>query len=152
MLPHSTARHQVQDLQFTSLRCLRYGPYMSTAASQGDAIIAKLRPGILRAIFTIIPQDDCLIFLFGSYAAGDQVASSDVDIGVWCPAPVAAKDFLAIQEQIQNTASSLRKIDVVDFGTVDAMVKQQALRHTQLWHVGKNCGALLAALRQPLSN
>lgn len=108
----------------------------------------KIRKAILKAVFGRVAKTECLVFLFGSYATGDEIGLSDIDVGLLCKGVLPAKDFLAIEEDIQNTSPTLRKIDLVDFNHVSKQVKKEALKKIQIWHAGKNCSELLKTLKK----
>ncbi|MDO8526432.1 MAG: nucleotidyltransferase domain-containing protein [Deltaproteobacteria bacterium] len=112
----------------------------------------KIQKAILDAVLNKIDPASCIVFLYGSYATGEDVESSDIDVGLLCADEIPAKDFLAIQEEIQNNAPTLRKIDLVDFHQVSEKIKKEALKEIKIWHTGKNCHALLKILKPPRQN
>lgn len=113
---------------------------------------SKVRSAILKAVFKRVAKTRCIVFLFGSYATGEDTDLSDIDVGLLCNSGLKAKDFLAITEDIQNTSPSLRKIDLVDFNHVSGLVKKEALKKIHIWHAGKNCSALLKTLKNRQQN
>ncbi|MDP2599549.1 MAG: nucleotidyltransferase domain-containing protein [Deltaproteobacteria bacterium] len=112
----------------------------------------RVRNAVCESVFKIIHEEDCIIFLFGSYVTGEQTGFSDIDIGILGRLPIPAKDFLAIQEKLKDTMPTLRKIDLVDFNSISEKVKKEALQGTQIWHIGKNCRELLKFLKPPHKN
>lgn len=114
--------------------------------------IAKLRGPILEMIFKHLPGEDCVVFLFGSFAQGESVRGSDIDIGIMSAGPLSPAAFLALQEEIDTELPTLRKIDLVDFNSVDRKVREEALKEIQIWHIGKKCGDLSKSLKRPKKN
>lgn len=72
----------------------------------------------------------CRVFLFGSRAKGMCDEKSDIDIGILSDTRISGKQWMAIQEKLENIPTLL-KIDVVDFNTVDEGFKESALKHTK---------------------
>jgi predicted nucleotidyltransferase len=68
--------------------------------------------------------------LFGSRAKGTANDRSDIDIGIVSDSQISGKQLMAIQEKLEQI-STLLKIDVVDFNSVDEEFKKIALKHTQ---------------------
>jgi len=112
-----------------------------------NTLSATQKDAILRIILQHLDPDDYIIFLFGTFAAGKTVRSSDIDIGILGRDKVPDKTFIEIQEELDTNVPTLRKIDLVDFSTVDEKVKDEALKEIKLWHSGKNCHALLKSLK-----
>ena len=102
--------------------------------------LTKEKVQILNAVFARISKDDCIVFLFGSHATGETVRGSDVDIGILSRSAISAKDFVEIEEDVNNNTAGLKKIDLVDFSTVSKKIRQEALKEIKIWHEGKNCG------------
>jgi len=75
-------------------------------------------------------KDCCRIFLFGSRARGVCDEKSDIDIGILSDTRISGKQWLAIQEKLDQIPTLL-KIDVVDFNTVDEGFKASALKHAK---------------------
>lgn len=114
--------------------------------------IAKWRDPILKIIFRHLSGEDCVVFLFGSFAQGESVRGSDIDIGIISSGPLSPGAFLALQEEIDTELPILRKVDLVDFNSVDRQVREEALKEIQIWHIGKKCGDLSKSLKLPRKN
>jgi len=110
--------------------------------------LTKEKVQILNAVFARISKDDCIVFLFGSHATGETVRGSDVDIGILSRSAISAKDFVEIEEDVNNNTAGLKKIDLVDFSTVSKKIRQEALKEIKIWHEGKNCRGLLRNLKR----
>ncbi|MBI4679455.1 MAG: nucleotidyltransferase domain-containing protein [Elusimicrobia bacterium] len=105
--------------------------------------LRRIKALALAEIFKRIPKDDCVVFLFGTCAAGSQVRDSDIDIGVLASSPIPPSDFLELQESLDAELPTLRRIDFVDFRDVSETVRREALKEIVIWHAGKNCRGLL---------
>ena len=68
------------------------------------------------------------IILFGSWAKGDALPNSDLDIGILSEKPLPFDVITRIRNEIE-AIPTLRKIDVVDLNTVDASFREAALAH-----------------------
>ena len=109
--------------------------------------IEKYKDEILSIILRFVPKENYIVFLFGSYAQGNALQSSDIDVGIWGTQKIDDKVFLEITERIDNEVKTLRKIDLVDFFTLDEKVKKEAFQEIVIWHKGKNCNELLNNLK-----
>ncbi|GAA4311368.1 nucleotidyltransferase domain-containing protein [Compostibacter hankyongensis] len=91
-----------------------------------------------------IPEDEYIVFLFGSRAAKNNKGTSDIDIGIWGrkPLPIRIKSDLkaAIEESIIPYF-----VDIVDFSRVNEQFKREALQHIELWSSPKSLNGLLKA-------
>ncbi|MBI1882593.1 MAG: nucleotidyltransferase domain-containing protein [Chlamydiae bacterium] len=112
----------------------------------------KYRKNILNIIFKKIKKEECVVFLFGSHAVGNAISSSDMDIGILCRYDIKPKDFLEVEEELNNNIATLRKIDFVDFRTLDEKVREEASQEIELWHTGKNCRDLIKPLKRRSQN
>jgi predicted nucleotidyltransferase len=75
-------------------------------------------------------KEGCRVFLFGSRAREICDEKSDIDIGILSDTSISGKQWMAIQEKLEQIPTLL-KIDVVDFNTVDEGFKESALKHTR---------------------
>ncbi|OGQ22471.1 MAG: hypothetical protein A3I05_09830 [Deltaproteobacteria bacterium RIFCSPLOWO2_02_FULL_44_10] len=107
---------------------------------------------ILNTIFHWLREEDCIVFLFGSRAKKVALKSSDIDIGIFAHREIPAAAFVEIEEILNQETPMLKKIDLVDFSSVDQKVKKEALKEIEIWHVGKNCSDLLKTLKQASKN
>lgn len=73
------------------------------------------------------------VFLFGSRAAGRARPRSDYDIGVIGPAALPARDFFAIEDELE-ALPTLHKIDWVDFNRVAPRFRERAMRQIEVLH------------------
>lgn len=116
--------------------------------SKDSSLPGKYKQAILNIIFKRLNREECVVFLFGTYAEGSAIRSSDIDIGILSKHKISDKDFVEIQEELNNNVLTLRKIDFVDFASVNEDIKKEALKEIELWHTGKNCQGLLKNLKQ----
>lgn len=75
-------------------------------------------------------KSGCRVFLFGSRARGMYDEKSDIDIGILSDTRISGKQWMTIQEKLEQIPTLL-KIDIVDFNTVDEGFKASALKHTK---------------------
>lgn len=75
-------------------------------------------------------SDDYKIFLFGSWAKGDALETSDIDIGILGEGKTPDDLMFRILREVE-TIPTLRKIDVVDFNLVEENFKNSALEHAK---------------------
>ncbi|ADY74006.1 DNA polymerase beta domain protein region [Desulfurobacterium thermolithotrophum DSM 11699] len=60
----------------------------------------------------------CLIIFFGSILTDKFSRTSDIDVGVFCGAPLTPKEYVSVLEEIEK-APILREVDLVDLAKVD---------------------------------
>ena len=86
---------------------------------------------ILRQAAAVIRSElksSCRVFLFGSRTKEMCDEKSDIDIGILSDTRISGKQWMAIQDRMEQIPTLL-KIDVVDFNTVDEGFKKSALKH-----------------------
>ncbi len=96
------------------------------------SLIMKIEE-ILRKTALIIGNElegNYRLFLFGSRAKGMCNEKSDIDIGIMPDSRISGKQWLTIQEKLEQIPTLL-KIDVVDFNSLDEEFKKVALKHTK---------------------
>lgn len=91
-----------------------------------DSLI-KIIVDILRKYLS----DDYTIYLFGSWAKGNALATSDIDIGVLGKSRVSWSLMAKILDEIESI-KTLRKIDIVDFDTKNEAFKANALKDARI--------------------
>lgn len=89
---------------------------------------------VIRKISAIIrrylPAKDYKIYLFGSWAKGDAVETSDIDIGIFGEEPIDSWILMRIRGEIE-AIPTLRKIDIVDLKMVDERFKANVLSYAK---------------------
>lgn len=88
--------------------------------------------GALKEIVLKHTPPQTTVFLFGSYATGHSLKSSDVDIGFLGSNPIDRKTFFKIRNEVEESIIPF-PIDLVDFSTVSEEFKKIALQKTILW-------------------
>lgn len=63
-------------------------------------------------------SNDCKIYLFGSWAKGNALKTSDIDLGILNNEKTPWKTMTKIKDEIEDI-NTLRSIDVVDLNSVD---------------------------------
>lgn len=85
---------------------------------------------VKKVVGKYLPLSHYRLFFFGSRVRGDSLSRSDIDLGIEGPKPVPAKIKLLIEEELENLPT-LYKIDFVDFKTVSAKFKKEALKYKE---------------------
>ena len=76
-----------------------------------------LQKGILKAVTSHINPAEYKIFLFGSFAKGEDNRTSDIDIGVEGKQPLTAWVKFKIVDELEKLPT-LKRFDLVDFKSV----------------------------------
>jgi uncharacterized protein len=76
-------------------------------------------------------SDDYKVFLFGSWAKGNALETSDIDIGILGKKKVKWSLMARILEKIESIPT-LRSIDVVDLNSVDKNFKNNVMKHAKI--------------------
>ena len=74
---------------------------------------------------------DYKVFLFGSWAKGNNRATSDLDIGILGKDKIDFPSFIKIKEEIDNLPT-LRSIDLVDLNTISENFKNSILSNSKI--------------------
>lgn len=85
---------------------------------------------ILQEVLRIIRKHldtEYKIYLFGSWAKGDALEASDLDIGILGKEKAPWSIMTKISQEIQNIPT-LRKVDIVDLNTSDERFRKSALK------------------------
>ena len=85
---------------------------------------------VLKEVVAILRKylsDDYKIYLFGSWAKGNALPTSDIDIGVLGKTKVQWSVMTKILDEIESIMT-LRKIDVVDFFSKGEAFRANALK------------------------
>lgn len=92
----------------------------------------------------IIPEDEFIIFLFGSRAEKNNHDRSDIDLGIWGSEPLSPLLRFRLEERIENSEIPYL-VDLVDFNSVGDAFKKEALQHIEIWNCPKNLKPILTA-------
>ncbi|MBI5022601.1 MAG: nucleotidyltransferase domain-containing protein [Candidatus Magasanikbacteria bacterium] len=74
---------------------------------------------------------DYKILLFGSWARGDALKTSDLDIGILGKKKIPWSIMVKILESVEKIPT-LRKIDIVDLNATEKRFKNNALKHAKI--------------------
>lgn len=96
----------------------------------GKYSLAKLKKELLAIFARHLDLKQYRVFLFGSRVRGDNFDRSDIDVGVEGPAELNSSDKLQIEEEIDRLPT-LYKFDLVDFKTVSAKFRKEALNNVE---------------------
>ncbi len=89
---------------------------------------------IIKEVVRIVREDisdDYKIFLFGSWAKGNALETSDIDIGILGKEKVAWSSMAKILEKVENIRT-LRSIDVVDLNSVDKSFRDSVVKYAKI--------------------
>lgn len=104
---------------------------MSNAVQQSDRItrdIAIVRGIVHRYLAPYLAR----VFLFGSYATGHAVRSSDIDVAVMASAPIPGSVMLDLREALDD-ANILERVDLTDLCTVEPAFRDRVLSEGIEW-------------------
>jgi len=92
---------------------------------------------------------DCVIIFFGSILTDKFSRTSDIDVGVFCGAPLTPKEYVNVLEEIEK-APILREVDLVDLAKVnDEKFLSSVLERGKVW---KSSRELFQNLKKRLEN
>jgi predicted nucleotidyltransferase len=110
----------------------------------------KLKNQILNIIFKFINEEECAIFLFGSFVKGRVRQNSDIDIGIICNKKLDPILVQRIKHELNEKVWTLREVDVIDFNSIsDKVFLNSALNEIEIWHIGKKLKTNLESLKVP---
>lgn len=91
--------------------------------------IKNIEP-LLKEIINIVKKDirnsNYKIYLFGSWAKGNALYNSDIDIAIDSEKPLDIDIIIRIKEEIENIPT-LRSIDIVDLNSVSEDFRQNII-------------------------
>ncbi len=83
-------------------------------------------------VLTFLGNEDVKIVVFGSRIRGDNVASSDIDIGI-IPKGKFNRGGLALLREYIDDSNIPYNVDIVDFSTTSDKFKREALKDAEIW-------------------
>jgi len=75
----------------------------------------------------------CSIYLFGSFARGDEQMSSDIDIGIAAKTPIPAQRLADLRQKLEDSTVPYR-VDVVDLQTASEKLQAEVRKEGILWN------------------
>lgn len=94
----------------------------------------ELKKQIIEVIKNYVKNESLSIYLFGSNADGSATERSDIDICIDIGKRVDSKVFVELQEALNNEIPILRKIDLVDFYSLDEKFRAFSLNGAERWN------------------
>ncbi|MHB1682377.1 MAG: type VII toxin-antitoxin system MntA family adenylyltransferase antitoxin [Bacilli bacterium] len=76
----------------------------------------------------------CTIYLFGSFARGDEQTSSDIDVGIEAPTTVPFDKLSNLRQEFEDSTIPYR-VDVVDLNTASATLRDKVRKEGIRWSV-----------------
>ncbi len=83
-------------------------------------------------VLTFLGNENVKIVVFGSRIRGDNIASSDIDIGI-IPKGEFDRGELALLREYIDDSNIPYNVDIVDFSTTSEQFKKEALRDAEIW-------------------
>ncbi|MBX3746976.1 MAG: nucleotidyltransferase domain-containing protein [Verrucomicrobiae bacterium] len=85
------------------------------------------------ALIQAAARDRIRLFIFGSFARGDALPVSDLDLGFERLPGATAMDVLRLREAVDRLPT-IRPVDLVDFGEVGPDFRAKSQRFTPIAH------------------
>ncbi|MBA3065277.1 MAG: nucleotidyltransferase domain-containing protein [Nanoarchaeota archaeon] len=97
--------------------------------------------------------DEYLLFVFGSFAKGDNDRESDIDLALYRDKKITSGEIAAIKEVLNKSVHTLREIDLVNLtDSVSKELLENILKEGIVWHGMKNSSELMKDLKKRLTN
>ncbi|MFH1394641.1 MAG: nucleotidyltransferase domain-containing protein [Candidatus Omnitrophota bacterium] len=98
--------------------------------------------------------NDYLLFIFGSFAKGKIVKSSDIDLAVYRAKEINSAELIQAKDAMERDLGTLRDIDIVNLTDRNIGVKllENILEEGIIWREAKNSKELLKNLKKRLKN
>ena len=95
-----------------------------------------------------------LLFVFGSYAKGGVITSSDIDLAVYRKETIPGSIMAQAKEALEEGAGTLRDIDLINLTNEDigANLLQNILEEGIIWKKARSSAELLKNLKMRLIN
>lgn len=90
---------------------------------------------VIEAVFRLVNavlDGDCKLYLFGSFARGEERISSDLDIAIDTGEPLPMFRMTDIRSQLEDSNIPFR-VDVVDLNQVSESLREQILKDGIQW-------------------
>ena len=102
---------------------------MINESPQKDKTISELLESIIQIINKYIKEEH-EIYIFGSWAKGKSLDTSDLDIAVESTVKIKDEVFIKIKEDINNLPT-LRTIDIIDLKRVSKNFRENILKYAK---------------------
>jgi predicted nucleotidyltransferase len=83
-------------------------------------------------VLTFLGKENVKIVFFGSRIRGDNIASSDIDIGI-IPKGKFNRGGLTLLREYIDDSNIPYNVDIVDFSTTSEQFKKEALKDAEIW-------------------
>ncbi len=93
-----------------------------------NVFIQQLKERVLE----FLGNENVKIVVFGSRIRGDNIASSDIDIGI-IPKGEFDRRGLALLREYIDDSNIPYNVDIVDFSTTSEQFKKEALKDAEIW-------------------
>ena len=99
------------------------------AAVKEHPDLEKARRIVLEAVKDLPAK----VYLFGSWARGEQRRYSDIDVAIRADGPVPADLFVELQERLEHS-DILYPVDLVDLHMAPRSLRERVLEEGVLWN------------------
>ncbi|MEA2082472.1 MAG: nucleotidyltransferase domain-containing protein [Elusimicrobiota bacterium] len=97
--------------------------------------------------------EDYLLFVFGSFARGENDRESDIDLALYRDKKITSGEIAVIREDLNERVRTLREIDLVNLtDTVSKALLRNILKEGIVWHRTRNSNKLMKDLKKRLIN
>lgn len=93
-----------------------------------NEFVERLKECVLESL----KGEDLKIILFGSRARKDNIACSDMDIGIIPKGEFDRRKLVLLREGIEELNIPY-KVDIVDFSSVSEIFRREALKGAEIW-------------------
>lgn len=95
------------------------------------------REDILEVVKTIVMDylgnTGARVYLFGSWARGDEYYGSDIDVGVWYDRPLPAGRLSYLREALEESTVPY-SVDLVDLTRTDSAFRERVIKEARIWN------------------
>jgi hypothetical protein len=103
--------------------------YLKETSSQREKISQQVRAILLQ----VLSEHGVKLYLFGSWARGEERQSSDIDVGVWHDGTLDRKLLTEVRFLLEESTIPYR-VDVVDLTQVDTEFLAKVKREGIVWN------------------
>ena len=97
--------------------------------------------------------EDYLLFIFGSFAAGENDGVSDLDLALYKAGKISPGKIAEIKDELNRKVHTLRELDIVNLtDVVSEELMGNILKKGAIWHRPRNSNALMRDLKRRLVN
>ncbi|NLB88303.1 MAG: nucleotidyltransferase domain-containing protein [Syntrophomonadaceae bacterium] len=92
----------------------------------------KILEEVKKIVTRHLRDTNAKVYLFGSWARGEETHSSDIDIGVWYEGTLPPGTLSLLRETLENSTIPY-SVDLVDLTQTNSSFRESALKGAVLW-------------------